>query len=929
LGVIQSGSAARERDTAMTDSPSSDAAGRGVTAGLPLLATKVFVPRPRPDLVARPRLMARLNEGLGLGTCTLLSAPAGAGKTSLLAAWVAELDCPVAWLALDEGDQDVYRFLRYVHAALQAVLPVGPLLGADGPPPPPEAVLTGLVNDAAATGCPGLLVLDDYHVVRAPRVHGAVTFLLDHLPPDLHLVVASREDPPLPLPRLRARGLLVELRAADLGFTVEEAGALLGAGTRLTEAQVAALVERTEGWAAGLQLARLALRGRPDPDAFVSAFAGGHRLVADYLSAEVLARQPPRTRRFLAATAVLDRLCAPLCDAVVGDDAGDGQELLEELDRANLFLVPLDDERVWYRYHHLFADMLRARLVRGTAPAETAALHRRASTWFARQQLLPEAIRHALAAGAHDDAAGWLERLTPVMFASIDVHHAMEDWLAALPDALVRSRPMLCLSRAWLLIHQLRVREAAEWAEAAERGLPAGTSPDARRARGAVAALRALVATLGPGASPDDACTLAARALADLPAADVPFRGVAAVAAGQAELARGRPEQAERVLTAAADEGRAAGLVHGALVVAGHQVGVQRLRGARLRALSTGRAALAWGAERGSAATPGLGVVSVLVADLLADGNEPDQALPLMLEGHRALARYRDRPPLVLMAGLGLARLHLDAGVPEEAAAVLADVGPTVREGPYAALAPMLAAADAEVRLRLGDPASAVAWAVAEARTLPAVFRLQTHVFASGVDMLLLAPARILAAHGRATGDEALLRRASEVLVAADEQAERAGLGWLRLRAAILRSAVADALGNRDAARTVLAWAVADAEPECVVRPFVDAGPAVRTLLTDLRRTVTGGPRAFLDVLVGASSEVLAAPRRGLVVALTDRERDVLRLLAAGRSNAAMARALTVEQSTVKTHLVHVYEKLGVHSRTEAVARARALDLLD
>jgi LuxR family maltose regulon positive regulatory protein len=190
-----------------------------VTAGLPLLATKVFVPRPRPDLVARPRLMARLNEGLGSGTCTLLSAPAGAGKTSLLAAWVAELDRPVAWLALDEGDQDVYRFLRYVHAALQAVLPVGPLLGSDGPPPPPEAVLTGLVNDAAATRCPGLLVLGDYHVVHDPRVHAAVGFLLDHLPPDLHLVVASREDPPLPLPRLRARGLLVELRAGDLGFT--------------------------------------------------------------------------------------------------------------------------------------------------------------------------------------------------------------------------------------------------------------------------------------------------------------------------------------------------------------------------------------------------------------------------------------------------------------------------------------------------------------------------------------------------------------------------------------------------------------------------------------------------------------------------------------------------------------------------------------
>ena len=579
--------------------PHSPAAPDGA---LPLLATKLFVPRPRPDLVARPRLLGRLHEGLATGVCTVLSAPAGAGKTSLLAAWAAELDRSVAWLTLDERDQDVPQVLRYLSAAAQAIVPGNRSSWRDGTMPPAETVLTELVNEIACANASGLLVLDDYHVVHSPPVHAAVTFLLDHLPPGLHLVVASREDPPLPLPRLRAGGQLVELRGTDLGFTVEEADALLAPRTRLTPSQVVTLVERTEGWAAGLQLAALALRGRPDPAEFVAAFAGGHRLVADYLSAEVLAQLPERTRSFLTATAVLDRLSASLCDAVTERD--DGQQILEELERANLFVVPLDDERTWYRYHHLFADMLRATGGRLGGQEQAAVVHRRAGAWFARRRLLPEAIQHALAAGAHEDAARWLESLTPVMFGSIDVHQAMEGWLAALPDALVRSRPTLCLARAWLLIHHLQIPAAAGWAQEAQRALPPDAEP---RARGAVAALLALLATLGPGADPEDACALARRALADLPDADVPFRGVAAVAHGQAAMALGRADEAEGALTRAAEEGRAAGLVLGALVVAGHQVGVQRLRGARLRALATGRAALAWGAGRSSAATRGSG----------------------------------------------------------------------------------------------------------------------------------------------------------------------------------------------------------------------------------------------------------------------------------------------------------------------------------
>jgi LuxR family transcriptional regulator, maltose regulon positive regulatory protein len=512
--------------------------GQGA-AGLSLLATKLFVARPRPDLVPRPRLLARLDAGLDAGRCSLLSAPAGAGKTSLLAAWLARLDRPVAWLTLDEGDQDVGQVLRYLIAALQTIAPAcgrGALALLEAPrPPPPEVVVTSLVNDLVALPAPGLLVVDDYHLVRAPAFHVAVAFLVDHLPPTLHLVIASREDPPLPLPRLRACRQPTEVRAADLGFNVEEAAALLGAGMglRLAEAQVAALVERTEGWVAGLQLAGLALRDRPDPAAFVAGFAGGHRLVADYLVAEVLDRQPPSTRRFLLATSVLDRLCAPLCDAVLApDDAGNSQGVLEELERANLFLVPLDDERVWYRYHHLFADALRARLPWEAGPGLAAAVHQRASAWFGRQGLLPEAIHHALAAGATEAAVGWIEALTPSMFATMSIHQTLAAWLAALPEPVVRARPLLCLAQAWLLIHRVELEPAAAWIDAAARALPAADD-DARPGRGAVTATRAYMATVVPDTAPDHAIACAEQALADLAPDDVAFRGIAASAWGR------------------------------------------------------------------------------------------------------------------------------------------------------------------------------------------------------------------------------------------------------------------------------------------------------------------------------------------------------------------------------------------------------------
>ncbi len=480
------------------------------------------------------------------------------------------------------------------------------------------------------------------------------------------------------------------MRAADLSFDVEEAAALLASSTglRLAEAQVTKLVERTEGWAAGLQLAGLALRDRPDPAAFVVAFTGGHRLVADYLMAEVLESQPASTRRFLLATGVLDRLCAPLCDALLApageapDSAprvgGESQEILEELERANLFVTPLDDERVWYRYHHLFADALRARLAREAGAEAAASLHRRAGAWFGREGLLPEAIGHALAGDAAEDAAAWIEALTPSMFATMSTHQTLAAWLAALPEPVVRARPLLCLAQAWLLIHRVELEPAAVWIDAAARAL-ATADDNADRVRGAVAATRAYMATVVPQAAPDDAIAWAERAQADLAPDDMAFRGIAGISLGQAALASGRLDLAERAFAEVATAARGAGLVQAALTAATQQVNVQRLRGVRRQALATGRGTLDWAGEHVVPST--VGRLRTVLAELLLDENDLTAALPLAVDGLAAISEFGNAPPLALLASLPLVRLRLAQGDAAAAEAVLARSGRSSRTG--------------------------------------------------------------------------------------------------------------------------------------------------------------------------------------------------------------------------------------------------------
>jgi LuxR family maltose regulon positive regulatory protein len=416
-----------------------------------LLATKLYIPPPRPNLVSRPRLTERLNEGM-MCKLTLISAPAGFGKTTLLSDWIHNREHPVAWVSLDEGDNDIARFLAYFIAALQTIDPRqspvgdigdGVLTALQSPQASPlEAMLTTLVNDIVKITDHFVLVLDDYHVIEASEIDQALTFLLDHLPPQMHLIIASRVTPSLPLSRLRARCEMTELRVDDLRFTPDEVAVFLNqmTGLEFSTENIIALENRTEGWIAGLQLAALSMQGLKhsrDVSSFIAAFTGSHRYVLDYLTDEVLQQCPPGTTDFLLQTSILKRLSGPLCNAVTGQD--DSHTTLEKLDDANMFIVPLDNERHWYRYHHLFADLLQQRLQRAQ-PDNIVELHRRASQWYEQNNLVTEALDHALAAADFDRAARLVAQNAQPMFMRGEVS-TVRDWFTALPPELgVNSR---------------------------------------------------------------------------------------------------------------------------------------------------------------------------------------------------------------------------------------------------------------------------------------------------------------------------------------------------------------------------------------------------------------------------------------------------------------------------------------------------------
>jgi len=875
----------------------------------PLLATKLHIPATRPETVARPRLIQRLNAGL-YRRLTLVSAPAGFGKTTLLSQWLERRNGAAAWLSLDEGDNDPARFLGYLVAALQTVnagIGVGVQAALLSPQPPPlTSLLAALINEIAAApeaDAPLVLVLDDYHLVQDRQVHDAVAFLLERLPPPpagAHLIIASRTDPPLPLSRLRIRHQLTELRAADLRFTTDEAAAFLNQtmGLALSPQDVAALETRTEGWIAGLQVAALSMQGRQDTAGFIRAFTGGHRYVLDYLVEEVLQRQPAEVQTFLLQTAILDRLAAPLCNALTFRD--DGQTTLEALERANLFIVPLDDERRWYRYHRLFADLLRAQLGRDAALP----LHHRAADWYERHGYTAEAIGHALAAQDTGRAAELVAAHGRQMLVRGELTTLLR-WLAALPETAIRARPMLAVYDAWALTLTGQGEKAEGWLESALAA--AGDSPALSEVQGHAAAIRAYIAAQrGDTAQTTEQAN---RALALLPQDELTVRSVVAFTLGATCVMSNDLAGAARAFAEAGRLGQQGGNLHAAVSAVCHLADLQVRQGRLRQAAETYRRALALATGPQGRLLPVAASAHSGLGELLHEWNDLEAAARHLAKGIELGAQWGNVDALcgdhVALARVRLAQRDL-AG----ALASLEEAERLVREQTVHPLAAaQVGAFRAHLWLVEGNLAAAGRWVQDRGLTVesdPATMH--------GGEALVLA--RLLMARGKAA---AAARWLARLLAWAD------GSGRLGDTAQVLAM-----LALADSAQSLahLERALSLAEAEGYVRLFVDEGPPMAALL---RRAAWQGIAADYAGRLLAVFEAGAAsppPSGALPEPLSERELEVLRLVAAGLSNREIAGRLVIAVSTVKSHTNSLYGKLNVKNRTQAVARARALGLL-
>jgi LuxR family maltose regulon positive regulatory protein len=900
----------------------------------PILATKLYIPRLRPNVVSRPRLLELLNVGLHR-KLTLIAAPAGFGKTTLVSEWVEGIERPTAWLSLDKGDNDPTRFLTYLVAALQTIAAnIGErVLGAlqSPQPPPPEAMLTALLNEITTLPDHFVLVLDDYHVLDAKPVDQALNYLVEHLPPQMHLIIATREDPQLPLARLRARSHLTELRAADLRFTASEASEFLSRvmGLSLSAADIAALEDRTEGWIAGLQLAALSLQGHQDVPGFIRAFAGDHRYILDYLVEEVLQRQPEPVRSFLLQTAILDRLHGSLCDAVTGQEEGNAR--LEALERGNFFVVPLDDKRHWYRYHHLFAEVLSAQLL-AEQPDQVAPLHRRASAWYEQHGSVADAIRHALAAADFERAADLVELAWPGMRRSRQ-EATLLGWLKALPDELLRCRPVLGVAYAHVLLAsgeregvEERLRGAERWLDttAEMRGRPDAPAAamvvvdeeEFRRLPGTIAIARAGLA-LARGDVPGTV-TYARRALDLAPEDDHLTRGGAAGFLGLAAWTSGDLEAAHRSyadgMASLQKAGNISDAINGAIALAAIRMAQGRLR----EAMRTYERGLQLATEQGEPVLRGTADMYVGRSELHRESDDLHAATQHLLRSkelgeHTGFPqnRYRWR---VAMARIREAQGDLDGALDlldEAERLYMSDFSPNVR--PIAALVTRVWVAQG----RLGE---ALDWARERGLSVsdePSYLREFEHI----------TLARVLLARSTSNrADHSMLEAMGllERLLQAAEEGKRTGSV---IEILVLQALAHQTQGDIPAALMPLQQALTLAEPEGYVRMFVDEGPPMAVLLEEAAKHGIA-PHYVRHLLTALGSTSDRTPvKQGLIEPLSERELEVLRLLGTGLNGPEIARELVVSLNTMRTHTKNIYSKLGVNNRRAAVRRAEELDL--
>jgi LuxR family transcriptional regulator, maltose regulon positive regulatory protein len=906
----------------------------------PILTTKLYVPPPRPHAVLRPRLTGRLNEGLHR-KLTLISAPAGFGKTTLLGEWVAGCERPAAWLSLDEADSDPTRFLSYLVAALQTIAPnIGEgVLGAlrSPQPPPTESILTSLLNEISTVPDDFVLVLDDYHVVDSGAVDDALAFVLEHLPPRMHLIISTREDPQLPLARLRARGQLGELRAADLRFTPSEAAEFLEGvmGLDLSAEDIAALEDRTEGWIAGLQLAALSMRGREDVAGFIRAFAGDNRYVVDYLVEEVLQRQPERVRSFLLQTSILERLSGPLCDAVT--DQEEGNALLEALERGNLFVVPLDDRRHWFRYHHLFADVLRARLME-EQPDRAPTLHRRASEWYERNGSPTDAIRHALAAEDFERAAGLVELAALEMLGSSQ--ETLYRWLMALPDEVVRARPVLSVYYAFALLGRggfeafdAHLRDAERWLDTSAETSERREAPSVEMVVVDEVAFRSLPGTIAvarayhAGALGDVFCAAdhARRALDLLPDDDHLWRGAAASLLGIAYWTSGDLEAAYRSFADSVSHQQMTGHVRfqiaGTYILADIRIAQGRLN----EAVRTYEQSLQLATEQGE---PVWGTANLYVglSELHRERGDLEAAKQHLLRS-KELDEHGGLPETRYRWYVAMARIKEAQGDLDGALDLLDEAERQYVESPDPDVRPV-AALKTRVWVAQGRLAEALGWTREQG--------LSAHDDLSYLrEFEHITLARVLLARYKSDREERYIHEAMGLLERLLKAAEEGGRMGSVIEILVLQALAHEAQGDSPGALVPLERALTLAEPEGYIRIFVDEGlPMARLLYEALSQGVESDyiRRLLAAFPVAESEQTASSPMRGskseLVEPLSERELEVLQLIAEGLTNQEVATRLYLSLHTVKVHARNIFTKLAVKNRAQAVARGRALGIL-
>jgi LuxR family maltose regulon positive regulatory protein len=882
-----------------------------------LLATKLHIPTVSPKLVPRPRLLARLGEGLAC-PLTLISAPAGFGKTTLLGEWRntdSGREYPLAWLSLEDDDNDPIRFLTYIVTALTTIqLGIGDTaltLLQSPQPPPPKAILTVLINELNTLSIPSALVLDDYHVITAPPVHEIIGYLLDHLPPPMHLVVLTRADPPLPLARLRVRNQLVELRANDLRFSSDEAATFLNRamGLTLSPEDVNTLEHRTEGWIAGLQLAALSLRGREDSSQFIATFGGGSDYIVDYLVEEVLDRQSESVRTFLLQTSILKQLTGPLCNALTGRT--DGQATLEHLERANLFATPIGGEGHWYRYHQLFADVMQNRL-RRLHPDQVSGLHIRAAEWFETNHFIGEAIDHALIAQDRDRAVRLVEQNGLPMLMRGEMTTLLS-WLKAL-GACVQAHPWLSIYQSWAFLLTAQLDQVEDGLAKAEDHIQSSMrSLEAEDMHGHIAAIRAYgAAQRGEAAR---AIEWGQQALELLPEDNQIIRSVVTLALGTACRLSGDLAGAQRYLVQAQRTGQAAGNLYLAL---GAHSGLADLyfdQGKLHLSAETYRELIQLATRPDGRQLPSAGMAYFASALIFYEWNDLARALEYTLKALALCSQWGNVAMLATSHGM-LFRIRYLQGNLTGAQESLAEAERLVRTQPLAPRAPgWVAALRVRLWLAQGNLASAIRWAE------------ESGLYAQD-DMSLwreweyLAIVRVLLAEGKCNDALALVER----LLRPAQASGRAG-GMIEML--VLKALVLQAKRAFPSALQELERALAIAQAGGYLRTFLDEGEPMAQLLRHAGSR--GIEPEYVAKLLSEFDRVSGTASSGaqpLLDPLSERELQVLHLLAAGKTNREIADELVLAIGTVKRHLNNIYGKLTVESRTECIARARELHLL-